>query len=215
MKNSYFKKNILINCSLCVGLFSILIGGIFFVIHQQKAAETQISAINNKILALQNQAAELENESAELKKYVSWWLTFSENKKSIKTVKIDEINSLLINVAEKYSITNPILKTALPENLTNNLFNRKTVLVFFSSCSISFKALNDTKTLAFLKEFFDSLPGYHVINSFSIKKESAYSQQDLIDISSRKSSGNLNVKIDFFWYNLRNKEIENTKNVAK
>jgi len=93
------------------------------------------------------------------------------------------------------------------------IFDRKTVNVMMTTASVNFVAVNDVKALMFANEFLNSIKGYPVVTSFNLSKGGEYTRQELLDLSTGKSSGVVNGKIDFSWYVY--KDLENKTDETK
>lgn len=204
------KKNI-INLSISGVLLLIFGGGVFYDIHQRNNLQSKVDKIKAETLQIQNEATDLQSKAAELSKYKQLWTKISDNKKITNGIKMDEVNAKMTSIAEKYSILPPAIKVTLPETLKDGLFDRSGIIVLLSTVNITFNAASDTRALSFISEFIESLPGYTVITNLQIKKTKDYSNQDLIDLSSGKSSGAVSGNIDFYWYAFKAKEASATK----
>ena len=190
-------------------------GSIFLNFSQKSSLQKSIEKINNETSEIKNKALDLQNKTLELKKYVSLWGSINEKKKSTNGIKMDEVNLILSEVADKYSIINPQIKVNLPEPMQGDLFNRNTITVLLTNVVLNFKAANDIKALSFVTDFLNSLNGYKVVTNLEVKKDKDYSIEDLVSISSGKTSGNISGKIEFSWYVNKskdfNKEFEKSK----
>jgi hypothetical protein len=119
---------------------------------------------------------------------------------------MDEVNANLAAIAEKYTISNPVIKVALPETMKDGLFKRATVNILLTTVNLSFSAVNDIKALAFISEFLDSLPGYVIVTNLDLRKGKQYTEKDLVDISTGKSFGAITGRVDFTWYVYKKKD---------
>lgn len=207
------KKNI-VSLSISGVLLLIFGAGIFYNIHQRRVLQGDIDKINAETLKIRNETTDLESKATELKKYRQLWGQISDAKKITGGIKMDEINGKLSSIAEKYSIISPTIKVTLPETLKGGLFDREIITVLLSTVNLSFNAANDIKALLFISEFIESLPGYTVITNLQLKKVKDYTTQDLIDLSTGKTSGNVTSNIDFYWYAFKVKESDIVKEVA-
>jgi hypothetical protein len=197
------RKKIIINLSISGVLFVAFAGVVNFYFHQETNVQEKVAKINSEISQIQNQTSELENKTAEVAKYTTIWKGMSPNRIAASGIKLDEFNTKLTAVSEKYSITNVNLKISVPEVLNEGIFKRESVEILFSPVSITFNALSDIRAISFLNEFIESLQGYPVVTSFELKKTKDYADQDLENISSGKGVGVVSGKIDFFWYVLK------------
>jgi hypothetical protein len=208
MKISSLRKKIIINFSV-TGVLVVTFGlSIFFNSYQKNSSKEKTEEIIKETMELEKKTTDLQKKTIEIKRYISLWLNLSDNKKSTNGIKMDDINATLVSVADKYSIKNPEIKVALPETLKDGLFNRSTISVSFTTANLNFRAVSDTKALLFIEELFKSIPGYQVITNLDLKKDKDYTTEDLIALSSGKSSGNVSAKVDFFWYSFKNKSPE-------
>jgi hypothetical protein len=204
------KKKIAINFFISV-VFGVMVAGLlvylsFFRTDQNKEIE-YIKQLASKLLS---KASEYQNKAQETKKYIEVWKTIPDSKKSLDGIKIDDVNTRLAQLAEKYYISNQSIKLSLPEDIKDGIFDRKTLIISYTNVEISFDAIDDVRAISFLSEFLDSLKGYILVTNFDIKKNKKYTDQDLINISSNKPSGGILAKIEFVWYVYRQKE-EDTK----
>lgn len=200
MKIQILKKRIIKNF-LVAGVFTIIFSSTFYFYHSKKSGvESKISAINEETSQFNIELADLQSKTAEIKKYKDLWQTIPANKKNTEGIKIDEINAKLTSIANKYGISNPKIKLSLPEIIKAGVFDLKTANVMITTASINFTAINDIKATMFANEFLNSLQGYQVVTSFNISKTKEYTLQELLDVSTGRSSGAVNGKIDFFWY---------------
>ena len=208
MKILILRKKIIIQLSISLALAAILGFGIYYVLSQKKEIKAEVSKIESGAMQIKSQIMDLQNEASETKKYKEIWKTISKNKKSTQGIKVDDMNDLLKKIADKYSVSKSKIQVILPEILSNGVFNRKTVQMNYSTATLNFESVNDTRALLFLSEFINALPGYIIIKSLELtKKVSSYSYQDLIDISIGKNTNTLVVvKIDFYWYSYKEKD---------
>lgn len=213
MKIQILKKRIIKNF-LVAGVFAIIFSSTFYFYYSKKSGvDSKILAINEETSQFSIELADLQSKTAEIKKYKDLWRTISENKKNTDGIKIDEINAKLTSIANKYGISNPKIKLSLPEVIKGGVFDLKTANVMMTTASINFTAINDTKAMMFANEFINSLKGYPVVTSFNISKSREYTLQELLDVSTGKSSGVVSGKIDFFWYVY--KDLEKKPNETK
>lgn len=214
MKILHLRKKNILNFSITGVLLIIFSGGVFYNIHQRNSLQSNVDKIKSETLKIQSETTNLESKAIELSKYKELWTQINDNKKVTSGIKMDEVNAKMTLIAEKYSILPPTIKVTLPETLAGGLFDRETITVLLSTVNLSFIAANDIKALSFISEFISSLPGYTVITNLQIRKSKDYSIQDLIDLSSGKTSGTVMSNVDFYWYAFKIKESEVTKDVA-
>ncbi len=213
MKIQILKKRIIKNF-LVAGVFTIIFSSTFYFYYSKKSGvDSKILAINEETSQFNIELADLQSKTAEIKKYKDLWQTISTNKKNTEGIKIDEINAKLTSIANKYGISDPKIKLSLPEVIKAGVFDLKTANVMMTTASINFTAINDTKAVMFANEFINSLKGYPVVTSFNISKTKEYTLQELLDVSTGKSSGAVSGKIDFFWYVY--KDLENKPSDTK
>ena len=211
MKLLSLRKKIIINISISALLLVISGLTIYYDNHQKESAKIKAAAIESEVSIIKSQYEELERKTIEIKKYQQSWKTISSNRKVIGNIKMDEVNSKLNLVAEKYSIIKPAIRIILPEDLNNGVFNRSTVTVAVSTANLTFEAINDVKALSFISEFINSITGYAIITNLELKKAKKYTDQDLVAISSGKGSGAITARVDFFWYFYKPKTVVEAK----
>lgn len=200
MKIQTLKKRITKNFSIA-GFFVMIFASTFYLYYSKKSGvDSKISAINEETSQFNIELADLQSKTAEIRKYRDLWHTISANKKNTDGIKIDEINAKLTSIATKYMISSPTIKLSLPEAVKGGIFDRKTVNVMMTTANINFVAINDVKAVMFANEFLNSLKGYPVVTSFNISKNKEYTRQELLDLSTGKSSGVVSGRIDFSWY---------------
>ncbi len=200
MKLLILRKKIIRNSSISAVLVIALALVIMYDSHKKKSEQTEAQRLQNETASIRSKSIELQNKIAEAKKYQEVWKTISSNKKFVGTLKIDDVIAKIDLLAEKYSIEKPAIKMTIPEELSNGIFKRSTILINVSTATLTFDAVNDVKAVAFVSEFIESVPGYVVIANFDIKRTKKYTDQDLIQLSSGKGSGAITAKVDFFWY---------------
>lgn len=206
MKIPTLRKKIIVNFTAFGLLATIFGGGIFYNIYVRSTVDEKVDKIKAETSQLKNQATELQSKSIEVKKYTELWQKLGEKKKNINGIKMDEVNADLAALADKYTITTPVIKVALPETMKDGLFKRTTVNILITNVSLSFYAVNDVKALAFISEFLDSLPGYAIVTNLDLRKGKKYTDKDLIDISTGKGPGAITGKLDFVWYVYKKKD---------
>lgn len=200
MKIQHLRRNIIINLAASVLLVVAAIAIYYYIVNKQDLSNKEVQKIRGEISEIISKTEELESQIIDARKYKDVWKTISENKKSTRGIKMDEINPILESLAQKYNIFTPSIQVVLPENLDSGIFQRKTVAVLYSSGTLSFEALSDVKAMAFINEFFNQLPGYTFISSLEMIKLRKYTSEDLVSVSLGKSPGILRVKIVFGWY---------------
>lgn len=224
MKILKLRKKIIVSFSVVGVLFLVFVAIILLTYYEKKDATAKVELIKSDIAQIENQISELEIKIVEIKKYQGLWKSLSGNKKNTAGIKMDEINSSLALVAEKYAIFDPVIKVALPETLKDGIFKRSTVSVLSTNVSLSFSAADDVMALSFVTEFINSIPGYVVVTNMEIRKSKSYTDKDLIEISSGKNSAAVSGKLDFVWYAYKEKseserkinpEVENEKKSAE
>ncbi len=206
---SEIRKKIIINFTVCAVFALVIAILLFYSSKHKKSQDAKIQFINELASQAKSKASEYQSKTEETKKYMEIWKDISDRKKSFDGIKIDDVNSLLNKLSEKYYISNQSIKVSLPENLKDGVFDRKSLAVAYAIVSISFTAIDDEKAILFLSDFLGSLIGYVVVTDIDIKKNRKYSDQDLVDISSNKINGAILVKFEFAWYVYRKKEEEN------
>ncbi|MDX2082420.1 MAG: hypothetical protein SFV53_00315 [Rickettsiales bacterium] len=197
--------NILITAMLA-GIFAIII---FYKNYQEQTNINQAQKIKAETLSLLEKRNNLGEKVAEIKKYQDLWPTISASKKSTAEVKISDIISRMNLIAEKYSINKPSIKMSIPENITGLPFKISTIDVLVSSGKLDFNAIDDVRAISFISELIESTPGYMVISRFEIKKTRDYSEQDLLKINLKELPSAVSVQVNFFWYSLVAKTLQN------
>jgi len=160
----------------------------------------QYDKIIMDVADIKGKTQEIERKTLENKKYMEMWSKINQNKKSLDGIKVDDINKIALNLAEKYSITNAILKISVPENYPSTVFKNETISLLYTIAELSFTAYHDVKALQFINEFIKYLHGYPLITKFEFSKEKDYVVKDYFDISTGKTSGAIKGRMIFSWY---------------
>lgn len=211
MKIIALRKKIITNLSVSGALLGI-VGLIFFYdFHKKEAMRLEAEEVQMEVSNIRSQAAELQNKIAESTKYQEVWKNISANKKFVGNLKFDDVNAKINTLAEKYLLSQPVIKMTIPEPLNQGILNRSTVNIAVSSVNLTFEAIDDLRVLSFVADLMNSVHGYIVISNFEIKKTKKYSDQDLVEISTGKNSGAIQTTIDFYWYFFKPKDDEKSK----
>jgi hypothetical protein len=206
MNTSELKKRIITNAVTSVACLAIFAGCVFYNIHKNQQIKKELETIASEAAQIEAQTIELKDKTLDVKKHIATWQKLDEKKKSTNGIlKSDEIDKILLKSAEKYNISDPIIKISFPENLSDGIFSLSTITVLSSTVTINFKSVDDVRALGFVNDFINSLPGYVVVSGFELKKDKSYSNEDLIAISSGKEVAAVSGNINFFWYSFKNK----------
>jgi hypothetical protein len=170
----------------------------------------QYDKIVMDIADIKNKTQEIERKTQENKKYMELWSKINANRKSLEGIKVDEINKLIANLSEKYSVSGAIFKISVPENYPSKTFQNETISIIYSIAELSFSAYHDVKALQFVDEFVKYLHGYPIITRLEFSKERDYVVKDYFDISAGKYSAAIKGKLIFSWYVY--KEADSSKN---
>jgi hypothetical protein len=162
------------------------------------------------IADIKNKTQEIERKTEENKKYMELWSKISANKKSLEAIRVDEINKIIANLSEKYSVSGAIFKISVPENYPSRIFQNETISIIYSIGELSFSAYHDVKALQFVDDFMKYLHGYPIVTRLEFSKEKDYIVKDYFDISVGKSSGAIKGRLIFSWYVY--KEADSSKN---
>ena len=160
----------------------------------------QYDKIVMDIADIKNKTQEIERKTQENKKYMELWSKINASRKSLEGVKVDEINKLIANLSEKYSVSGTIFKISVPENYSSKIFQNETISIIYSVAELSFSAYHDVKAIQFVDEFMKYLHGYPIITRLEFSKERDYIVKDYFDISAGKSNGAIKGRLIFSWY---------------
>lgn len=210
MKISDIKSRIIAKGIITAVLLIILAGLTFYTLQLENSGDQEASKIKREISSSNQKAKEYESQVSETRKYRKIWLTVPENQKSTEGINVDKMNESLKYLASKYNISDQNIKLDVPQKLQNNMFNGKTIEVFHSPATLTFRSIDDVRALQFLAEFLQEMIGYTVVTNVSITKSRDYSDQDLIALSSGKNIHGIDVRIEFIWYFYRAKAINQT-----
>ena len=200
MKIDKLKKQIkysVISIATLVTLISVLLAMYVYI---NNSFLDQYDKIIMDIADIKNKTQEIEQKTQQNKKYMEMWSKISQNKKSLEGIKFDDINKLVANLGEKYSITNTIFKISVPDNFPSSVYKNETISILYSIGELSFKSYNDIKAIQFINEFTKFLHGYVIITRFEFNKERDYEIKDYFDISTGKTSGAIQGRLIFSWY---------------
>jgi hypothetical protein len=210
MKIDKLKKKIKYNLILVV-ISAILISSLLAIYFYLNASFLdQYDKIILDIADIKNKTQEIERKTQENKKYMELWSKINSNKKSLESIKVDEINKMIANLSEKHSISGAIFKISVPENYPNKIFQNETISIIYSVAELTFSAYHDVKALQFVDDFIKFLHGYPVITRLEISKERDYTIKDYFDISAGKPNTAIKGRLIFSWYIY--KEADSSKN---
>lgn len=169
--------------------------------------QDKIRVLRVQISDLKSKSADIEAKINDAKKYKQLWDKADAKRKNFSGIKINDITNTFSNLADQYNIVTPNINLSLPEVLKTGIFDRQVLEVNLINCTITFSALNDSIAMSFINSFFDTLPGYVVVNDLSITKtkKDNYSDSELVDISTGKITGSTSGKVSFSWYFLKRK----------
>lgn len=200
MKIIKIKSSIKYNAIISALIMLIIGGSTYYLNITTESLNQEYNKINDEASRINIKSSELETKSLENKKYAEYWSKIDNKKKFSQNINIDELNSIIARLADKYSITNTNLKMNNSEILSTNIYNNITAPLLYCSGEITFSAFQDTKAIQFADEFINSLYGYPIVTNFKFSKEKDYTIQDLFDISTNKNQGNISAKLEFSWY---------------
>jgi cell division protein FtsL len=114
-------------------IFSAVLTLSIVIIHsykffKEKDYNQDIEKVRSEIINLKQRNTEVESKANDAKKYKEIWKKMSSTKKNMVGIKMDDVNSNLKKLSEKYSIIDPTIKVTLPENINEGLFKRETLL---------------------------------------------------------------------------------------
>lgn len=214
MKEVSLKRKTLFSSIIC---FLLVCGAsflIYMILVQEKRSEKIIKRIKNETVSIRSNIEDLQMKKKDTEKYKKIWNSLTPNKKITKGIKLDDINSTLKKVSDKYGILDPQIKVELPKKLTTSKFKRKTVDIIYTSANIKFSAASDVKALLFVSDLMKSLHGYPIITNLNIRKNREYTRDDLLQISSGQKSGLIIGRMSFVWYAYR-EDRKRTKVIKK
>ena len=160
----------------------------------------QYDKIVMDIADIKNKTQEIERKTQENKKYMELWSKINANKKSLEPIKVDEINKLIANISEKYSISGAVFRITVPENYPSKIFQNETISITYAIAELLFASYHDVKALQFIDELMKYLHGYPVVTRLEFSKERDYAVKDYFDISAGKSNGAIKGRLIFSWY---------------
>lgn len=200
MKIDKLRKKIKYNVIALV-ILSMMIGGLLFLyFYINNSYLDEFDKITMDIANLKNQTSEIERKTNENKKYMELWSQIDSKKKDASGIKVEEINKNINALAEKYSITTPVLKLSVPESYPSKIFENDTVSIVYSIIELNFASYNDVKAIQFANDFISSLQGYPIVTKFEFNKDEDYTVKDLFDISTGKRNGGILCRLIISWY---------------
>jgi cell division protein FtsL len=213
--NVYRKKiNFLKGKIIFSGIVSFVFMAAVFGIYEYFGAlrednNSKIKQLTVVINDLNNSTSNLNTKIIEGRKYKEIWKTIDKKKKNFDGVKVSEINELFKKIAQQYDLFDPVITVSIPEVLSGGIYDRKSADVMFSVISIRFNAIDDTKAVLFIDDFLSNIPGYAIINNFSMNKLKSYDDKDLVNISTGNfGTSAIAAQIDISWYIFKTKSIK-------
>ena len=206
MKIQKLRRIIFINITTSIVLIAAFASIFFYILNLGIKSEQNAQKIRTETIALKARSVELEGKIKEAKKYQEIWKTIDKNKKNTQVIKIDDINKILNDIAQKHNVLSPKIQIILPVALNDGVFKRSSINTLYATGSLSFRTIDDITAMEFIQDFISQLPGHIVLTSTELRKEKNYSSQDLVDLSKGISSGNVLAQLNFSWYSYRDKE---------
>ena len=200
MKIDKLKKQIKYSSASIVILITLISISLAMYVYINNSFLDQYDKIIMDIADIKNKTQEIEQKTQQNKKYMEMWSKISQNKKSLEGVKVDDINKLVANIGEKYSITGTVFKISVPENFPSSVFKNDTISLLYTIGELTFKSFNDVKAIQFVNEFTKFLHGYAIITRFEFNKERDYEIKDYFDISTGRTSGAIQGRLIFSWF---------------
>jgi hypothetical protein len=200
MKIDKLKKTIKYNIIIFTLLVILISFLVFLYYYLNNSYLNQYDKIIMDIAQIKNEANEIDRKTTENKKYMDLWSKINENRKSMAGIKVDDINKTLSNLAEKYSVSSPVLKVSVPESYPSSIFKNENVTLIYSILEVNFTSFNDVKAIQFANDFITTLHGYPILTKFEFSKERDYEVADYYDISSGKLLGLIKGRIIVSWY---------------
>ena len=200
MKIDKLKKKIKYSLILIVATAIIIASLLVMYFYLNASFLDQYDKIVMDIADIKNKTQEIERKTQENKKYMELWSKINTNKKSFEGIKIDEINKLIANISEKYSISAPVFRMSVPENYPSRIFQNETISISYAVAELSFVGYHDVRVLQFIDELMKYLHGYPILTRLEFSKDRDYAVKDYFDISTGKSSGAIKGRLIFSWY---------------
>ena len=200
MKIDKLKKQIKFSVLSIIIFVAIIASLLAIYVYLNNSFLDQYDKIIMDIADVKNKTQEIEQKTQENRKYMELWSKINQSKKSLDGIKVEDVNKVIANLAEKYSITNTIFKVSVPENYPSNVFKNETISLLYTIAELNFSSYNDVKCIQFANELIKYLHGYPIVTKFEFTKERDYSVQDYFDISTGKTFGAITAKIVFSWY---------------
>lgn len=200
MKIDKLKKKIKYSLILIVTTAVIIASLLAMYFYLNASFLDQYDKIVMDIADIKNKTQEIERKTQENKKYMELWSKINTNRKSLESIKIDEINKLIANISEKYSISGAVFRISVPENYPSKIFQNETISITYAIAELSFISYHDVKALQFIDELMKYLHGYPIVTRLEFSKEREYAVKDYFDISTGKSNGAIKGRLIFSWY---------------
>mgnify|MGYP000418605314 CR=1 FL=1 len=203
MKIIDLRKKTLKNLSISIVILSLLGVGYFLNSRSKNSLDEKIKKSKSEISSVKSKSTNLENKHMEIKTYVEAWRNIKANKIDENGIDMDKVNQILSDTARKYNISKTEIKVNLPNNIKSGIFNTTKTNVLFTEAFLSFQSFDDASAILFLKDFLDSINGYHVIDKILIEKMNNLENKDFINISLGNNPDIISVKTNFFWYSFK------------
>lgn len=88
-------------------------------------------------------------------------------------------------------------------DLTDEQFKKKTAQVVASDADMNFQSVSDEIAFKFIRDLYKNLPGFTVITSLQLNKQSELSSQSLVDLGAGKFPSLVTTTLKFKWIGLK------------
>ncbi len=200
MKLEKNKKIIIINITITIVLIAIFTAIFIFIANLNSTSLNKIKQIKLETVSISVENSQSNQKILDIDKYEKEWEKLTDRAKSTKSLKSNEVNSIIETTAKKYYIQDLQFAMKIPTILSGGKFKKKSIDVYATSVSMSFSASDDYHSMMFLKDLFLTLPGNVIIENLSLTKTRVYNSKDYIEISKNGKLPKIKIRIKFHWY---------------
>lgn len=170
--------------------------------------DDEIRRLKSKDRQLKSQITQLNSRNERLNNTLDLYNKLTSDS-ALKDMELDRknISRLLQELSEKYSIRDININIDTLEERKQPPFARDTGTIITTNISLTFNAISDLHTFAFLEEILSEFSGYLNLNSLTVRKRGEINENLLRSLIKSGKAELFETKIDFEWLGLRPKSI--------